>query len=39
MDIYIALERSLKRDMDLIDLHSVNGNILKNVLCNGEAQL
>lgn len=36
MDIYIALEKSLKRDIDLIDLHSVNGHILKNVLCNGE---
>ena len=35
-EIYLALEKSLKRDIDLIDLHQVNGHILKNVLCNGE---
>ncbi len=34
--IYLALEKSLKRDIDLIDLHQVNGHILKNILCNGE---
>lgn len=33
--IYIALERTLKRDIDLIDLHTVNGHILKNILCKG----
>lgn len=35
-DIYLALERSFGRDIDLIDLHGVNGHILKNALCRGE---
>ncbi|NOX32310.1 MAG: nucleotidyltransferase domain-containing protein [Deltaproteobacteria bacterium] len=35
-DIYLALEKSLARDIDLIDLHEVNGHILKNALCQGE---
>lgn len=34
--IHIALERRLKRDIDLIDLHTVNGHILKTVLCEGD---
>ncbi|MBU1193724.1 MAG: nucleotidyltransferase domain-containing protein [Proteobacteria bacterium] len=34
--IYIALEKALKRDIDLIDLHQVNGHILKNILCGGD---
>ena len=35
-DIYITLEKSLGRDIDLIDLHQVNGHILKNILCEGD---
>ena len=35
-NIYLTLERSLGRDIDLIDLHGVNGHILKNILCKGE---
>ena len=35
-NIYLTLEKSLGRDIDLIDLHSVNGHILKNILCRGE---
>lgn len=35
-DIYMALEKSLGRDIDLIDLHQVNGHILKNILCTGD---
>ena len=35
-NIYLTLEKSLGRDIDLIDLHSVNGHILKNILCKGE---
>jgi len=36
IDLYINLERSLGRDIDLIDLHQVNGHILKNILCEGD---
>jgi len=36
IDIYISLEKSLGRDIDLIDLHQVNGHILKNILCKGD---
>jgi len=36
IDIYISLEKSLGRDIDLIDLHQVNGHILKNILCEGD---
>ena len=35
--IYMALEKSLGRDIDLVDLHQVNGHILKNILCEGDA--
>ena len=35
-ELYISLERSLGRHIDLIDLHCVNGHILKNILCTGE---
>ena len=31
-NIYLALEKFLGRDIDLIDLHGVNGHILKNIL-------
>ncbi len=34
--IYIALEKALKRDIDLIDLHQIDGHILKNILCEGD---
>lgn len=34
--IYIALEKAMRRDIDLIDLHQVNGHILKNILCEGD---
>ena len=35
-DIYMALEKSLRRDIDLVDLHKVNGHILKKILCEGD---
>ncbi len=35
-DIYRALEQSLARDIDIIDLHAVNGHILQQALCSGD---
>ncbi len=35
-NIYLTLEKFLGRDIDIIDLHGVNGHILKNILCRGE---
>ena len=36
MDLYAALSRALCCEIDLVDLQSVNGLILKEALCNGE---
>lgn len=35
-DIYMALEESLARDIDIIDLNAVNGYILQKALCGGD---
>ena len=35
-DIYMALEASLARDIDIIDLNAVNGHILQKALCSGD---
>lgn len=35
MELISRLERELKRDVDLIDLFSLSGTILKQVLCKG----
>ena len=35
-DIYMALEQSLARDIDIIDLNAVNGLILQKALCSGD---
>ena len=35
-DIYMALEESLARDIDIIDLNAVNGHILQKALCSGD---
>jgi predicted nucleotidyltransferase len=34
--IYMTLEKSLKRDIDLVDLHQINGHILKKILSEGD---
>ncbi len=35
MELISRLERRLQRDVDLVDLFSLNGTILKQVLCSG----
>jgi len=35
IDLCVSLSRALNREVDLIDLHTVNGLILKEALCSG----